>query len=74
MKLIDGHHPPEWSAFHEAVSAEHAAREQLHAARQHTNAAILRARRSGRVTVQEMAEVLDVSESTVRNREKQVRK
>lgn len=73
MKLINGERPPEWSAFHKAATNEHAAQEQLRTARQRTNAAILRARHSGRVTVQEMAEVLNVAESTVRNREKQAR-
>lgn len=74
MKLIDGHHPPEWSAFHEAVAAERAAQAKFHAAQQHTNETIRRARLSGRVTVQEMADVLDVAEGTVRAREKRTRK
>ena len=74
MKLTDGERPPEWSAFCKAALTEREAQLQLNDARRNTNTAILRARHSGRVTVQEMAEVLNVAESTVRNREKQARK
>lgn len=74
MKPIDSEQPPEWSAFCKAALTEHAAQLQLNTARRNTNTAILRARHSGRITVQEMAEVLNVAESTVRNREKKARK
>lgn len=68
MKLIDGHFPPEWDNFHKAVTAEQQAKHKLKTAQAATNRAILRATSSGRVTLRETAEVLNVSESTARNR------